>query len=218
MKIALIGSTGFVGKFILKELLERGHDVTALVRNPSSVLLSNDRISLVVGDAYSPTSVANAVRGHDGVVSAFNPGWDDPDLYNNYMRGHKTIIEGVEKSEVKRIIVIGGAGSLYVAPGMQLLDTEEFRSQVPAHIVPGARAARDALVDLSTNDRLDWTFVSPPAFLREGDRTGSYRVGGDQLLMDGDMPAGISVSDFAVAIGNEVENAKHVRERFTVAS
>ncbi len=217
MKIALIGATGFVGKPVLAELLKRGHDVTVVARDPSK-LTPHPSLTVVTGDAFEEKSIAAAVEGHDAVVSAFNPGWDQDDLYNKFLAGSAAIVRGVEAGGVKRFLVVGGAGSLYVAPGVQLVDTPEFSRHVPAKIVPGAQAARDSLSGLRDNVKLDWTFLSPPARLSPGERTGQYRTGGEQLLMAGDNPAGISVSDLAVAIVDELEQGRHVRARFTVAA
>jgi len=217
MKIALIGATGFVGAAVLAELLQRDHHVTALVRNPAK-LESRPMLTAQALDASDADAVAAAVQGHDAVVSAFNPGWDAPDLYAMFMKGSAAIDAGVEKSGVKRLLVVGGAGSLFVAPGVQMVDTPEFAQHVPANIIPGAKAARDALTALRGNTALDWTFLSPPAFLQPGERTGRYRVGGEELLMAGDKPAGISVADLAVAIVDELETPRHVRARFTVAT
>jgi putative NADH-flavin reductase len=217
MKIALIGATGFVGTAVLAELLQRDHHVTALVRNPSRVA-ARPMLAAQALDASDAAAVAAAVQGHDAVISAFNPGWDVPDLYARFMKGSAAIDAGVAASGVKRLLVVGGAGSLFVAPGVQLVDTPEFASHVPANIVPGARAARDALTALRANTALDWTFLSPPAMLGAGERTGKYRVGGDDLLMAASAPAGISVADLAVAIVDEIETPKHVRARFTVAT
>ena len=217
MKIALIGATGFVGTPLVAELLQRGHHVTALARNPAKLAA---RASLTTRplDVNDADAVAAAVKGHDAVISAFNPGWDVPDLYAKFMRGHDAIVAGVEQSGVKRLLVVGGAGSLFVAPGVQMVDTPEFASHVPPNIVPGAKAARDALTALRGNTALDWTFLSPPALLAPGERSGTYRVGGEQLLMAGEAPAGISVADLAVAIVDEIETPRHVRARFTVAT
>jgi uncharacterized protein len=217
MKIALIGATGFVGAAILAELLARKHDVTALARSARR-LQEPVPVDVDALDAYDADAVARAVRDHDAVVSAFNPGWDAPDLYALFLRGSEAIERGVAAAGVKRLLVVGGAGSLFVAPGVQLVDTPEFTDHVPANIVPGARAARDALAALRTNGALDWTFLSPPAMLAPGARSGAYRVGGEQLLMDGDRPAGISVADLAVAVVDEIEQPRHVRSRFTVAA
>jgi len=217
MKIALIGATGFVGKAVLEELLQRDHHVTALLRDPAK-LAPQPGLSNVQADAFDAAAVAATVRGHDAVVSAFNPGWNEPGLYDKFLRGSSAIERGVEASGVKRLLVVGGAGSLFVAPGVQLVDTPEFAQHVPANIVPGAQAARDALTALRTNNVLDWTFLSPPALLAAGERSGTYRVGSEALLMTGDKPAGISVADLAVAIVDEIEQPRHVRARFTVAT
>ena len=217
MKIALIGATGFVGTPLLDELLQRGHDVTALVRHPAR-LAARERLTARALDATDADAVAAAVRGHDAVISAFNPGWDAPDLHAQFMRGSAAIEAGVGKSGVKRLLVVGGAGSLFVAPGVQMVDTPEFASHVPPNIIPGAKAARDALTALRGNTVLDWTFLSPPAMLAPGERTGRYRLGGEELLMAGPAPAGISVADLAVAIVDEIESPRHVRARFTVAA
>ena len=162
--------------------------------------------------------MAAAVKGHDAVISAFNPGWDDLALYDRFMSGSQAIVGGVEQSGVRRLLVVGGAGSLFVAPGVQLVDTPEFASHVPPNVVPGAKAARDALAAMRGNTALDWTFVSPPALLAPGERSGKYRVGGEELLMAGGAPAGISVADLAVAIVDEIEAPRHVCARFTVAT
>jgi uncharacterized protein len=217
MKIALIGATGFVGATVLEELIARGHAVTALARNPGS-LTPRPLLTVRPLDAYDADAVASAVRGHDAAVSAFNPGWNAPELYALFMKGSTAIVRGVEKAGVKRLLVVGGAGSLFVAPGVQLVDTPAFTDHVPPNVVPGARAARDALTELRTNETLDWTFLSPAALLASGPRTGKYRLGGDQLLMAGENPAGVSVADLALAIVDELERPRHVRARFTVAS
>lgn len=217
MKIALIGATGFVGAALVPELLQRGHRVTALARHPAK-LAAQDGLTLTALDAVDADAVAAAVRGHDAVVSAFNPGWDAPELYAQFMKGHDAIVAGVARSGVRRLLVVGGAGSLFVAPGVQMVDTPEFAAHVPPNIIPGAKAARDALTALRGNTSLDWTFLSPPALLAPGERSGKYRVGGEQLLMAGDAPAGISVADLAVAIADELEQPRHVRSRFTVAT
>lgn len=217
MKIALIGATGFVGAAVLAELFERGHDVTAIVRNPAR-LPAHPRLAARAGDVADSAFVADAVRGHDAVVSAFNPGWDAPDLYERFMQGSAAIARGVEAGGVRRLLVVGGAGSLFVAPGVQLVDTPQFLDHVPPNIVPGARAARDFFNELRASTTLDWTFLSPPALLNPGARGGGYRVGGDDLPMDGAQPAGITVGELAVAIVDEIERPAHVRARFTVAA
>jgi len=220
MKIALIGATGFVGQALSPELLCRGHQVTAVGRrvvvNPVK-LPPQEGLSTATADAMDDEAICAAVRGHNAVVSAFNPGWHDPDLYEKFMRGSAAIVRGVAASGVKRLLVVGGAVGLFVAPGVQLVDTPLFAEKAPAHILPGALAARDALTAMRANTTLDWTFLSPPAFLEVGPRTGAYRKGADDLLMTSTGPAGVSVADMAIAIADELERPQHVRARFTVA-
>lgn len=217
MKIALIGATGFVGAAVLEELLQRGHAVTALARSPEK-LLPRPGLTAIRADVRDAAEVASAVRGHDAVISAYNPGWNEPELYAEFLRGHGAIVDGVKRAGVARFLVVGGAGSLYVAPGVQLVDTPAFLDHVPPNIVPGARAARDALTALRSESALDWSFVSPPVGLAPGERSGKYRLGSEEVLMDGENPAGISVADLAVAIVDEAERPRHSRQRFTVAA
>jgi uncharacterized protein len=217
MNIALIGATGFVGAPLLEELLNRGHTVTVLARDPAK-LAPRERLRVVQADALDAAQVAQALEGQQALVSAYNPGWTHPELYARFLAGHRAIVDGARRAAVGRLLVVGGAGSLYVAPGVQLVDTPNFTDHVPPNIVPGARAARDALAEMKADDALDWVFLSPPALLQPGARTGRYRVGADALLMDGPAPAGITVSDLAVAIADELETPRHHRCRFTVAS
>ncbi|WP_332775386.1 NAD(P)-dependent oxidoreductase [Polaromonas sp.] len=214
MNIALIGATGFVGAPILSELLSRGHKVTVLARTPSK-LAPQPKLTVVAADALDASQVTQAVAGHDAVISAYNPGWSEPKIHDLHLQASQAIVDGVKKSGVKRLLVVGGAGSLYVAPGLQLVDTPEF----PAAYKQGALAAREALNQLKGESTLDWSFVSPPIGLAPGERTGHYRLGTDQLLPgQGEQPAGISVADLAVAIVDEIEKPRHVQRRFTVAN
>ena len=128
------------------------------------------------------------------------------------------IVNGVKRSGGKRLLVVGGAGSLYVAPGVQLVDTPQFLDHVPANIIPGAQAARELLNRIRSEDTLDWTMISPPAMLVPGARSGRYQVGGDDLPMKDGQPASITVADLAVAIVDEIETPRQVKKRFTVWS
>ena len=213
MKIALIGATGFVGTPLLAELLSRNHQVTVLARNPGK-LAPQAGLTVVAADALDAAQVATAVAGHDAVVSAYNPGWTEPQIHDLFLQGCAAIVEGVKRAGLKRLLMVGGAGSLFVAPGLQLVDTPPF----PAEYKQGALAAREALNRLKLESSLDWTFLSPPIALAPGVRTGEYRSGLDDLLPGvGDAPAGISVEDLAVSIVDEMEVPTHIKKRFTVA-
>lgn len=214
MKIALIGASGFVGSAILQELLSRQLQVSAIVSRPER-LSAAAGLNIVAADAYDADAIARAVQGHDVVISAFNPGWGKDDIRALFIKGHQAIVAGSKAAAVPRFIEIGGAGSLFVAPGLQLIDTPHF----PAEYKEGAEGARQALQQLQAEEQqLDWVFVSPPALLAPGERSGQYRLGADQLLMAGDAPAGISVADLAVAVADEAVSARHHRQRITVAS
>ena len=215
MKIALIGGTGFVGSAVLAELSQRGHQVIVLARDTAKYR-ALPGVTPVQADATDAAQVAQAVEGVDAVISAYNPGWQAPDLYARFMAGTRGVLNGVKRAGVKRVLLVGGAGSLLVAPGVQLMDTPNFASLVPPGIIPGVEGARDALTLIRAESSLEWTFVSPPAKLVPGECTGTFRTGGDDLLMNGAEPAGISVGDLAVAIVDEIERPAHIRQRFTV--
>jgi putative NADH-flavin reductase len=213
MKIALFGANGTIGQRILREALDRGHEVTAIVRDPSRFDKTSEKLSLVAGDIADPSGIAGVVKGHDVVISAVGPKLPDGDP-QIVVEAARSLLEGVERAGVKRLLVVGGAGSLEAAPGVQIVDTPDF----PAAWKPVALAHRDAL-DLYRNAQtdLDWTYLSPAALIQPGERTGKYRIGGDQLLVDERGESRISVEDYAVALLDEVENPRHIRLRITVA-
>ena len=216
MKVVLIGATGFVGSAILKEALDRGHHVTALVRNPEKVTLQHENLKLEKGDVSDASQVTEVVNGHDAVISAFNPGWTNPNIYNDFLEGSKSIQAGVKASDVKRYITIGGAGSLEVAPGVQAVDGPDF----PADIKPGALAARDYLNIIREEKDLDWTFFSPAFEMHQGTsgvRKGVYRTGLDNPVFNEEGRSIISVEDLAMVIIDELETPAHIRQRFTAA-
>jgi len=211
MKIALIGATGFVGSAILKEALSRGHEVTGIVRNPEKIK-PHPKLHPKKGDVYNAEEVARLVSGHDAVISAFNPGWSNPDIYNQQVKGTEAIIKGVKQAGVKRVLWVGGAGGLEIKPGVQSVDTPEF----PKDWKQGSLATREALNLLRKESGLDWSYLSPSADLAPGQRTGKFRLGTDQMLKDANGESRISVEDYAMAMIDEVEMPKHIRRRFTV--
>ena len=214
MKIALVGASGFVGTAILKEALNRGHEVTAIVRNPEKITVKSDHLHIEKADVLDAAQVTKAVNGHDAVVSAYNSGWANPDMYAEFIKGSEAIQQGTKDSDVKRYIVIGGAGSLEVAPGIQAVDTPDF----PAAYKAGATAARDYLNILKEEKELNWTFFSPAFEMgphTSGVRTGSYRTSLDTPVFNAEGRSILSVEDLAVAIIDELENPKHPKQRFT---
>ncbi|GAA4199780.1 NAD(P)-dependent oxidoreductase [Pedobacter jeongneungensis] len=214
MKVALVGASGFVGKAVLGELLQRNHQVTAIVLTQEEIAPQKG-LDLIVGNVEDTDSFSNSVSGHDAVISAFNAGWKNPHLYQDFLKGSRSIQEGVIRSGVQRLLVSGGAGSLFLQ-GKQLVDLPEFPEQWKA----GATAARDYLNELQQEEKLDWVFVSPAIEMHpgtSGHRKGTYRLGGDEPVFDQDGNSVISVEDLAVAIVDELEEPKYNKERFTVA-
>lgn len=210
MNIVLIGASGYVGSALLKEALARGHRVTAVVSNPAK-LAAQPGLEVVKADVLDSAALAPRLQGHDAVVSAFS-GHAQADVYGYYVQGMRAIIAAAKQAFVPRLLVVGGAGSLEVAPGVQLVDTPEFPTQWKGT----AEGAREALQLLRAEPELAWTMLSPSAHLEPGERTGRFRLGTDQLLVDARGESRISVEDYAVAMIDELERPAHVRRRFTV--
>ncbi|WP_183561119.1 NAD(P)-dependent oxidoreductase [Mucilaginibacter sp. SP1R1] len=215
MKIALIGATGNVGRTILNEALYRGHEVTAIARNPEKLDVKNDKLTLAAVDVFDVNGLAAVLAGHDAVVSSYNSGWANPNIYDDFIAGSKAIQQAVKQSGVKRVLVIGGAGSLEIAPGLQLVDSPNF----PAAYKPGASAARDYLNILKQEQDLDWTFLSPAINMHpdaHGEPTRKFRLGTDQPVFNEKGENNILIEDLAVAIIDELENNQFIKRRFTV--
>ena len=216
MKLAIIGASGFVGSVVVREALDRGHEVTAIARNPEKITAKGDRLKVVEADVFNEAQLVETLRGQDAVISAYNPGWTNPNIYEEALQGARAIQEGVKKAGVKRLIVVGGAGSLYIAPDTQLIDTPQF----PAEYKPGAQAAREYLDIIKEEKELDWTFLSPAIEMHQGtsgERKGQYRKGLENPVFDENGRSVISAEDMAIAIIDEAEHPHHIRERFTVA-
>ena len=211
MKIAIIGASGFIGSVIRDEALARGHQVTAIVRHPEKITVRNPRLTVVKADILKD-KVDELVKGHDAVISSYSSGRSSPDIYNEHIKGAKAIISGVKKSGIKRLLVVGGAATLEVAPGVQLIDTMSQEQ-----MTDGMLATRETLYMLKKEKELEWTFLSPPSSIAPGERTGHYRVGKDQLLKNEKGESKISTQDYAMAMLDELEHPQHIRERFTVA-
>jgi len=212
VKVVLIGATGFVGSALLQELLDRGHTVTAVVRKPEK-LPEHRNLGAASADVYVAASIAKAATDHDAIISAFSPGLEDPALYEHHVQGVHAIIDGAKQAQVPRLLMVGGAGSLEIAPGEQLVDSPHF----PPEFKQTSLATREALHLLQRESDLDWTFLSPPMHLDPGERTGRYRIGGDALLTDTEGNSMISVRDYAVAMIDELEQPRHGQRRLSVA-
>lgn len=210
MKVAIIGATGFVGSALLKEAVTRGHEITALVSNPSKVPVS-DKVTAAQVNVLAQDRLADKLKGHDAVISAFS-GHAQTDVLGYYVNGIRSIISATKAAGVPRLLAVGGAGGLEVVPGVQLIDTPQF----PAQWKGTAEGAREALNLLRNEEELDWTVLAPSAHLEPGERTGKFRLGKDRLLADESGESHISLSDYAVAMIDELEQPAHSRSRFTV--
>ena len=215
MRLVLFGATGNVGQRVAAEALRRGHEVVGVVRDPAAVKSPDPRVRLVKGDATNADNIAEIVRGADAVVSAISPrpnarGLPAPSLRANA----RALIKGLRAAGVKRVLYVGGASSLEVAPGKALADTPDFPEIYQAE----AREGREALsVWRDEAKGLDWTYLSPAAEIAPGERTGKYRTTGDQLLVDAKGRSFITFEDYAVAVVDELERPRHVGARFGVA-
>lgn len=200
MKVALIGASGNVGSRIVAELAARGHEITAIARHPENVKVISG-VTPVKGDLFDVPGLAHLLAGHDAVLSSVLFVNSEPDK----------LMEAVRKSGVARYLVVGGAGSLEVAPGMKLVDTPQFPEAYRQEAILGGLF----LDSLREEKVLDWTFLSPSALFGPGERTGKFRLGSDQLLSN-ETGSSISYEDYAVALVDELEKPQHSRSRFTV--
>lgn len=209
MKIAIIGATGTVGQRILQEALVRGHQVTAVVRDPSRITRQDENLRVIAGDILDSASIAQAVAGCDAVISAYGP---PPGAENTVETAAQMLVGGVKAGGVSRLVVVGGAGSLEVAPGVQLVDTPEFPEAWKA-----VALAHRATINVYRASDLAWTYFSPAAMFQPGERTGKFRIGTTQLVVDEKGESRISTEDYAIAMVDEVENPQFIRRQFTVA-
>lgn len=212
MTIAIFGASGTIGQRITLEALVRGHEVKALSRHPESLPIAHPRLKVVGAEILDPASVAEALVDADVLVNATS-GHHNPDLRAFYIDSTKATIEGVKRAG-KRLIVVGGAGSLEVAPGVRLVDTPEFRAEWK----PAANAQAETLEIFRASEGVDWTFFSPSALIMPGRRTAKYRLGTEQLLVNDQGESYISAEDYAVALLDEIEHPQFMRQRFTAVS
>ena len=212
MRIIVFGAGGAIGREITAELLRRGHPVVAVTRTGAPI--DGLDVQVIQGDAADPASVAIIAQGVDAIVSAVGPRRGSEDDEESLLGAARGLVDGMRRAGARRLVVVGGAGSLEVAPGHRLVDTPDF----PAAWKPGALAHARALDEVyRAADDLDWTYVSPAALIEPGERTGQYRAGGDQLLTDDAGNSRITIPDYAIAIADVAERGDAVRRRITVA-
>jgi uncharacterized protein len=216
MRVVLYGATGMIGSRILKELLSRGHTVTAVLRDPTK-LPAQPNVVVEKGDILDADSVARLAKGSDVVVSSYAPPvipgqGPDPAKASLLVDSVRSLISGAKRAGAPRIIVVGGAGSLEVAPGLQVVDSPGF----PDAYKPVVLAHREAFYELRKTE-LNWTYFSPAMTIQPGQRTGKFRLGRNELVKDDKGQSLISAEDYAVALVDEVEQGRHTKQRFTIA-
>lgn len=211
--VLLIGATGFVGSAVLNELVSRGHKVTTVVRNIEK-LAKSDLVNAVKEDVANVDAIAKLAEGKDAIISAYNPGWTNPDIATLITENYPKILEAAKKSGVERLLIVGGAGTLFCAPGLRVVDS----GAIPEEIMGGVRPLGDFYLNTLMNENdIDWVFFSPAdVFDQEGKKTGNYRLGKDDLIVDAEGNSHISVQDYADAMVNELEKPAHHKERFTI--
>lgn len=211
--VVLIGASGFVGNAILNELLSRGHKVTAVVRKPEKINVSNSNLGIVKADVADTNAMVGICKGKEAIISAYNPGWTNPDIYEETLRNYPLILEAAKRSGAKRLLCVGGAGTLFCAPGLRVVDS----GAIPDAIMGGVKSLGEFYLNTLMNEKdIDWIFFSPAGTLKPGKRTGKFRLGKDNLIIDENGISHISVEDYAVAMVDELENPKHHCERFTI--
>ena len=211
--VVLIGASGFVGTAILNELLNRGHKVTAIVRDPAKVTASNPNLKVIQADVTDTDVLIEASKGKDAVISAYNPVWKNPNIYEETLKNYPLIVDSVKKAGVERLLIVGGAGTLFYAPGKMVMDADD----VPAKLLPGIKSLGEFYLNtLRKENDIDWIFLSPAANMTPGERTGKFRIGKDDLVVDVNGDSNISVEDYAVAMVDELEQKKYHKERFTI--
>jgi uncharacterized protein len=211
MRLVIFGASGLLGTRLVSEALARGHQLTAVARDVARIDDRGGQVATAAADVTDPGSVAAVAGGHDAALSAVTQ-HDRPEMLVDAARG---LLAGLSTAGVRRLVVAGGAGSLLVASGQRLMDTEGFHEEWKPEAIAAA-AALDVFRQADTD--VEWSYVSPGALLAPGERTGHYRLGGDELLVDDHGKSAISMEDFAIAMLDEAEAAKHPRQRFTAAN
>ncbi len=209
MKITLLGATGNIGSRILKEALARGHKVTAIVRNPEKLTFVNENLQVIQGDALEPDTLRDALKSAEAVISALSPSFADQ---GPFLAANRNLMALAKDEKTLRLVVVGGASSLYVEPGVRLFDT----GVMPKEWTPYLNAHFEVLAALKESG-LSWTYFSPAATIEAGERTGKYRKGGTDLIKDAEGNSRITYEDYAVALLDELEKPERIGMQFTAA-
>jgi putative NADH-flavin reductase len=212
MKVAIIGANGNIGSRIVEEALNRGHVVTGIARNPEKLAFTHPNLTFVKGDAFNTDELAELLKGHDAVVSSFGVDWSKPETFPNFSIVAQSVVDAAKQAGVKRVINVGGAGSLEIAPGVQLVDSPNF----PAKYKLAANEQRNSLEVFRKEKDLDWTFFSPALVIEPGVKTGKFRIGKDNPVFDEHGVSRITYDDYAVALVDELEEPKFIKQRFTI--
>ena len=184
-----------------------------MVRNPSKIAVENPDLTVKKVDVADEKALTEDLKGYDTVISAYNPGWTNSNIYNETPQNYPRIVEAAKKAGVKRLLIVGGAGTLFCAPGLRVVDS----GVIPAEIMDGVKSLGKFYLDILINEKdIDWVFFSPAGAFVEGTRTGKYRLGKDDLVVDSKGNSSISVADYAKAMVDELETPAHHRERFTI--
>lgn len=212
-KVVLIGATGYVGSAILNELLERGHEVTAVVRNVEK-LPRHELLNPIKEDVANEEAIVKLLEGKDALISAYNPGWENPNIATDTIVNYRHMLAAAKKSGIGRMLIVGGGGTLFCAPGVRVLET----GLLPNEIMNGVVSLAYVYLNILTKEQeLDWVFFSPAGMFDEkGERTGKFHLGKDDLIVDAEGNSLISVQDYAVAMVDELEKPAHHKERFTI--
>ncbi|WP_213948018.1 NAD(P)H-binding protein [Luteibacter sp. dw_328] len=210
MKIVLFGATGNLGSVILDEALDRGHEVTAVVRDPAKLATKHDALTVVKGDVAQPSSYASVLPGNDAAIASLNDHADPA----NVPRQAALLLDALSRAGVRRFAWVGGAGSLETAPGVRVIDDPGF----PEAWKASANAQIEALaVFRASKAPIDWTYISPAAEIAPGERKGSFRFGGEQLLVNAEGHSRISIADFAIGVLDRIEKGDAAKKRVTFA-
>lgn len=211
--ITIIGVSGFVGSAILNEALMRNYQIDAIVRNPLNVHATSLDLTVTKGDVMDEKGLEKLLYKKQVVISAYHPGWKNPNVYDDTLKAYTNIIRASKRAGVKRLLIVGGAGTLLVEPNKAVIDT----GWIPDAILPNVKGLLKVYNDLLKPEKeLDWVFFNPAGNLVPGSRTGRFRLGKDYLIFNDKGESVISVQDYAVAMLNEVEKQDYHKERFTI--